>query len=117
LPTAAAGSSQAPTAAVDKAAYRLPTDIAFGAPVTHPALRAAWIAGQRSTLIAGTSGTIRTSLRASRGCPASRWNAARDHDGTLPAIGWNGCPRSVEYARQRSATRRWTIKIAWSVLV
>lgn len=75
-----------------------PPHIAFGATVTHPALRVAGITGQRSTLMAGSSGTIPPSLRATRDCPPPRWNSARNHDGTLPAIAWNGCPRSVEYA-------------------
>lgn len=97
MPTAAAFVAS-DAAAVDKATLRTHKLSAFGAPVTHPPLRAAWITGRHSTLMAGSAVTISTSPSASRSCPPSRWNPARDQRGTVPAIVWNGCPRSVEYA-------------------
>jgi hypothetical protein len=101
LPTAAAGSSQAPTAAVDKAAPRLSTAHAFGAPVTHPALRAAWITGLvdaiHRTAFHADGGHLRYDSNVTPGHarlpaitvehrPRSRWNAARHRVEWVSAI-------------------------------
>ncbi|MDP3519916.1 MAG: hypothetical protein Q8S02_04780, partial [Hydrogenophaga sp.] len=93
MPTASAFVAS-DAAAVDKAPPRTPDLIASGAPVTHPALRAAWITGRpfhadRGQCRYHPSVTQRFAQLPAIGverCPRSAWNAARHRLEWVPAI-------------------------------